>query len=112
MCAPLLLGGRFGLDPADRNGAHGLRSSRSPWVLLDLAGRELRAGNRSGEVRRRRLGGEAEHRAVDVDAGGAVRRGLAGGGVNARQQVGPSGGQVEHLVLVDLALVETFLDRL
>src|SRR2546429_97214 len=51
-------------------------------------------------------------RAVSAPAAGAVGGRLAGGWVDAGQQVGPGGGQVEHDVLVDLAGVEAFADRL
>src|SRR6266568_1596167 len=57
-------------------------------------------------------GGAADDRAVDVDADRAVGGGLAGGRVDAGEQVGPGGGQVEHHVLVDLAGVQSFADRL
>src|SRR5438132_12501733 len=53
------------------------------------------------------MGGEADHGAVDVDADRAV-----GGATRARQQVGASRRQVEDDVLIDLALVETLVDRL
>src|SRR5713226_3498097 len=65
-----------------------------------------------GEVGGGGAGGEADHRAVDVDAGRAVGGGLAGGRVDPGQQVGPGVGQVEDLVLVDLAGVQSFADRL
>src|SRR5438552_18905369 len=77
-----------------------------------LAWGELGVGGGRGEVGGGGLGGEADHRAVDVDSGRAVGGGLAGGWVDAGEQVGPGGGQVEHDVLVDLAGVEAFLDRL
>ena len=38
--------------------------------------------------------------------------GLAGGRVDPGEQAGPGGGQVEHDVLVDLAGVQSFTDRL
>src|SRR5713226_3187953 len=72
-----------------------------------LPGRELRVGDRVGEVGRRGLVDEADHGAVDVDSRGAV-----GGTAGAGDQVGPGGREVEDLHLVDLALVEPFLDRL
>ncbi len=45
------------------------------------------------------LAGEADHRAVDVGADGAVGGGGAGGGIDADEQVGPGGGEVEGDVL-------------
>src|SRR5262249_22756643 len=55
---------------------------------------------------------DPDPRTVDVDPDRAVRGGLAGSRVDPGQQVGPGGGQVEHDVLVDLARVEPFPDRL
>src|SRR5882724_5343599 len=72
-------------------------------VGLWLARGELGVGSGRGEVGGGGGGGEADHRAVDVDAGRAVGGGLAGGRVDPGEQVGPGGGQVEDLVLVDLA---------
>src|SRR6476660_3803165 len=77
-----------------------------------LAWRELGVGGGRGEVGGGGLGGEADHRAVDIDTNRAVGGRLAGGWVETGQQVGPGGGQVEHDVLVDLAGVEAFLNRL
>src|SRR5690349_10633819 len=88
-----------------------------PWwgppllVVVWLAWGELGVGCGGCEVGGGGVGGEADHRAVDVDPDRAVGGGLAGGGVDASQQVGPLIGQVEHDVLVDLAGVESFLDR-
>src|SRR5439155_26865927 len=76
-------------------------------AIRPLAGRELRVGNGIGQVGGRCLGREADHGAVDVDPLGAVGR-AAGAG----DQVGPGRGEVKDLHLVDLALVESFLDRL
>src|SRR5690348_15845713 len=83
--------------------------------LLDgvwLAWGEWGVGGGRREVGGRGLGGEADHRAVDIDPGRAVGGRLAGGWVDTGQQVGPGGGQVEHDVLVGLAGVEALLDRL
>src|SRR6185503_20844053 len=73
---------------------------------------ELGVGGGRGEVGGGGGGGEADHRAVDVDADRAVRGGLAGGRIDPGEQVGPGGGQVEDLVLVDLAGVEPCGGRL
>ena len=54
----------------------------------------------------------ADDGAVDVDANCAIGRGLAGCRVDAGEQVGAGGGEVEHLHLVDLALVQSLLDGL
>src|SRR6476620_7314916 len=77
-----------------------------------LARWELRVRQRGGEIRRWCLRGEADHCAVDVDPARPVRRGLAGRRVNAGEQVGSARGEVEDLVLVDLALVQTFFHGL
>src|SRR5439155_8792854 len=77
-----------------------------------LAGRELRVGNRIGQVGRWCLRREADHGAVDVDTGRSVRSRLTGGRVDAGEQVGAGRGEVEDLHLVDLPRVDAFLDRL
>jgi len=71
-----------------------------------VSGRELRVRERLGKVGRRRLVDEADYGAVDVDAGGAIRCRLAGRGIDARDQVGPTGREVEYLHLVGLAGVQ------
>src|SRR5437879_7460649 len=81
-------------------------------VWLHLERRELRVCYRFFEVGRGRIGGEADDRTVDVHPGRAIGSRLTGGRIDAGQQVGPGGRQVEHLVLVDLALVQALLDRL
>ena len=65
-----------------------------------------------GEVGGGGVGGEAEDRAVDVDPGRAVGGGLAGGGVDAGEQVGPLICEVEDDVFVDLAGVQVCGDHL
>src|ERR1700751_5970301 len=103
---PFLSGGRVGGGP--HRATHPLVS----WTDAYLTRGELRVRQRGGEVRRRCLGGETDHRAVDVDPARSVGGGLAGRRIDAGEQVGPAGGQVADLVLVDLALVETFLPGL
>src|SRR5207247_8436723 len=90
------------------------RSSQpcAPGTATKLPRWKRRVGDRSDKVGGRSLRGEPNDRTVDVDAGGAVRSGLTGGRVNARQQVGPGGRQVEDDVLIDLALVESRAHRL
>jgi len=55
---------------------------------------------------------KTDHGTVDVHAHRTVRGGVSGGRVDASQQVGPGGCEVEHNVLVDLALVQPVLHRL
>src|SRR6516164_1337152 len=77
-----------------------------------LPRRELRVRNRVGEVGGWRVIGEADDRAVDDETAGPVGGWLPGGGIEAGQQVGTRGGQVEDHVLVDLASVEPLIDGL
>src|SRR5690348_5818349 len=79
---------------------------------LLLPGRELRVGYGIGQVGSGRLVGKTDHGAVDVNPSRAVRSGLACRRVDAGEQVGAGGGEVEDLHLVDLPRVEAFLDRL
>ena len=59
-----------------------------------------------GEIVRGCLVDVSDDGAVDVDADRAVRCAVRSG-----DQVGPGGGEVEHLYLIDLPLVEAELDR-
>src|SRR5437868_6048551 len=72
-----------------------------------LPGWELRVRDGSSEVGGWSRGCEPDDRAVDVDSRGAVGSGHAGGRIDACQQVGPSGSQVEDDVLIDLPRVES-----
>ncbi len=79
-----------------------------PW----LPRRELGVGDGRGEVGGGSRVGEPDDRTVDVDALGAVGGGLAGGRVDARQQVGAGGRQVEDDDLIDLPRVKPRVDGL
>src|ERR1700736_6289990 len=80
-------------------------------LLNYLPGWKLRVRDGSGEVGGWSHGCEPDDRAVDVDPLGAVRSGLAGGRVDARQQVRPRGRQVEDDVFIDLPRVESRFHR-
>src|SRR5690349_11459473 len=69
--------------------------------------RELGVRHRRDEVRRGGLRCETDHGAVDVDTDAPVGRAS-----RTCQQVRASRGEVEDDVLVDLSLVQTFVDRL
>src|SRR3981081_1465448 len=64
-------------------------------TLTWLPRRELRVRDWSGKIGGRSHGCEPDDCTVDVDSLGTVRCGLAGGRVDARQQVRPGGRQVE-----------------
>src|SRR6266568_4672152 len=76
-----------------------------PW-------RELRVRDWRGKIGGRYLVSEPDDRTVDADLLGAVRSGLASSRVDARQQVGTGGRQVEDDDLIDLPRVESGFHRL
>ncbi|MFL5586483.1 MAG: hypothetical protein ACJ8DI_02355 [Ktedonobacteraceae bacterium] len=88
------------------------RTNKHTEGITWLPRRELGVGDWSGKIGGRSLGSEPDDCTVDVDPCGSVRSGLAGGRVDARQQVGPSGRQVEDDVLIDLPRVESRFHRL
>ncbi|TMC87606.1 MAG: hypothetical protein E6J22_17220 [Chloroflexi bacterium] len=75
-----------------------------PW-------RELRVRDGRGKIGGRSLVSEPDDRTVDVDSCGAIRSGRPCGWVEARQQIGPRGRQVEDDDLVDLPRVESLVHR-
>jgi hypothetical protein len=80
----------------------------TPW----LPRRELGVGNGRGEVGGGSRVREPDDRTVDVDSRGAVGSRPTCGRVEARQQIGPGGRQVEDDDLIDLPRVESRGDGL
>src|SRR5690349_6930510 len=86
--------------------------SKNTETATWLPGWELRVGDGSGEVGGGSLVSEPDDRTIDVDSCGAVRSGITCGRVEARQQVGSGGRQVEDDDLIDLPRVESLVDGL
>src|SRR5258708_6824513 len=80
----------------------------TPW----LPRRELRVGDGRGEVGGGSRVCEPDDRTVDVDSCGAIGSGPTCGRVEARQQIGAGGRQVEDDDLIDLPRVEPRVDGL
>src|ERR1700750_642638 len=80
--------------------ASAFRSMAGGRVMYRLPRFELGVWGGRGEGGGRGREGGADDRAVYVDGRCAVGGGLAGGGVDPGEQVGPLVGQVEHDVLV------------